>query len=61
MPADPKWTRIFCDYNIYCNDEALSEFYYWSPTSEGLQTAHFADSVNVLVNYNPNDDPNFGT
>ncbi len=61
MPADPKWNRVFCDYNIYCNDETLSEFWHWSDTSEGLMTAHFRDSVNILVNYNPNADPNFGT
>lgn len=61
MPHDEKFDRVFRDYNLYYNDETLSEFWYWSDTSEGLMTAHHRDSVNVLVNYDPNSDPNFGT
>lgn len=61
MPLDPKYDRVFCDYNIYCNPECKTEFWHWSDTSEGLMCAHLADSVNILVNYDPNQDENFGT
>lgn len=61
MPHDPKYVRVFCDYNVYCNYDAMTEFWHWSNTSEGLQAAHLQDSVNILVNYDPNSDPNYGT
>lgn len=61
MPKKSTFEQLFDDYNLYSNDETLSEFWHWSDTSEGYLTAHFRDSVNILVNYDPNSDPNFGT
>lgn len=61
MPEDPKYKRVFCDYNIYNRDTSKTHFWHWSNTAEGLLCAHDEDSVNILVKYDPNQDPNYGT
>lgn len=61
MPGQSSFVRIFVDRGIYPSYDAKTENWFWDHDNLGLLAASDEDSVNILVQYNPSEDPEYGT